>query len=435
MNFLLRSAWVPLLVCLALAFAYPYTQDRIEFEGGHPYDCNVYHQMAQQLADGAPLAAAKPFVYRLGMPYLAGRFFPDDVLHGFEVLGLAFGAALGAFLFALLRAYGLSRAMALWLVALFIANPYSPFRFSPYLPALVDSGALALLIGSFWIYKRSGDLDSRSTAVLMLFGCLGALIREIVIVVPLTFLGAHVIGALFMPEKRLFSKQTLLHATVVGATILAIIATRFMVGEAQGSYETLAQMKAAFARNRQFPEIWILCCLTAIGPLVFALFGSATNGAFWRYLRTHVEVPIYLLGMAILSLVAGNHTDRFVFWMLPGCLILLGQALEGAWLKLESARARWLFYAPLLAAQILAYRALVPFPPTDHETLSAPGQASLPLFQNYGEGVNLGQITVAFMTRENRIPLLIEFGILALYLTMVWAIFVGANRATALRSE
>lgn len=422
----LRSAWTPLILCVVLALTYTFTQERIEYEQGRPYDSAVYYQMANQVADGEPIATFKPFVYRLAVPFLVGKFFPEDVMHGYDVVGLVFGVLLVLCLFLLLRAYGLSRSMAGWLLALYIANPYSPFRYVPFLPVNVEPATFAFLLASFWVFKANPVLNAKTTALLVVLGCLGALVREVVLVVPLTFLGAHILRCMTSGEARLASKQTVYRVVILSCTIASLVATRYLVADAMGGYETISHMQASFARNRQFPEIILLCALTAIGPLLFVLLGSMGNRSLWRFLGKNLELPIFLVGMAFLSATAGNHTDRFVFWLLPGCLPILGWALHEGWLGLQTKRAKLLFYGPLLAAQLLVYRAFVSFPKTDHETLSQPGEATLPLFMNYGEGANLGQVTVAFMTRPNRIPLLIEFAILAVYLVAVWLIFKKA---------
>ncbi|MBL4769656.1 MAG: hypothetical protein JKY61_00565 [Planctomycetes bacterium] len=263
--------------------------------------------------------------------------------------------------------------------------------------------------------------------LLVVLGCLGALVREVVLVVPLTFLGAHLVRVVLPGETRIKSKQTLYHSLILLATISALVATRLIVKEDLGRYETLSHMRASFERNWHYPDILLLCSLTAVGPLWFVLAGSVRSRALWKFLGEHIELPIFLVGMAFLATVAGNHTDRFVFWLLPGLLPLLGHALSQGWVGLNGTKAKVLFYGPILVAQLLAYRAFVSFPATDHETLSNPGEASLPLFLNYGEGVNLGQVTVAFMTRANRIPLLIEFSVLAVYLLAVWLYFRNSN--------
>ncbi len=420
---IIRSAWTPLVLCVVLAFTYASTQDRIEYEGGHPYDSAVYFQMANQVAAGEGLATFRPFVHRLAVPFLVGKLYPEDVLHGFDVVGVAFGILLILFLFLFLLAYGLSRAMALWMVVLYIANPYSPFRYVLFNPANVEPAAFAFILASYWVFKKNPTLTTGSTAALIVLGCLGALVREVVLVVPLTFMGAHVVRIILRKDARLLSQQTLCLVSILLCTIGALVATRFMVAEATGPYGTFSQMRAALDRNWQFPEILVLCVFTAIGPLVFVIAASLGNRSLWKFLGANIELPIFLFGMALLSMVAGNHTDRFVFWLLPGLLPLLGHALDQDWARLPSKKAKVWFYAPIVVAQLLAYRAFVSFPPTDHETLSHPGEASLPLFLNYGEGVNLGQVTVAFMTRANRIPLLIEFAVLAVYLLAVLLYF------------
>lgn len=418
-------------MCVVLAFTYTFTQERIEYEAGRPYDSAVYYQMANQVAAGEPIATFKPFVYRLAVPFLVGKFFASDVMHGFDVVGIAFGVLLVLFLFLLLRAYGLSRAMAGWLVALYIANPYSPFRYVPYLPVNVEPAAFAFVLGSFWMFKAHPVLNVRTTAILILLGCLGALVREVVLVVPLTFLGAYLVRAVTCAETQLFSRQTLYRVVILLFTIGSLVATRYMVADAMGAYETFSHMEASFSRNRQFPEILLLCAMTAIGPLLFVVAGSLRNRSLWKFLGEQPELPIFLAGMAVLAVTAGNHTDRFVFWLLPGVLPILGWALREGWVCLSDRRAQVLFYGPILAAQLLAYRAFVSFPETATETLSQPGKAQWPLFMNYGEGVNLGQVTVAFMTRDNRIPLLIEFAILAAYLLVILLLFRKPTKESA----
>lgn len=420
-----------LFVCVALAVSYTTTQERTEYREGRPYDGETYWYQAQLVAADHPIRNWKPFCYRLGAPYVVGKLAkaaPEppaegpkpswdlrDPLDGFTLLGWVCAVLSAVLLYNILRRYGLGQTLCLGLVALYIAHPIGPFRFSPFFPAFSDPLAFVFFFGLFLTYKLDPKLSAGTTAVLCALGFVGAFVRETVLLVPLTFLGVHGWNAL-RGRTGCFTQRTLFHLLPIASIAIALFFTRLLVDEAMGEYTTLGHAQKIWNRNAQFPEILLLALFTALGPFVFWLLASLCRAPARGFLAQHPEIPIYLVGMLALAVTGGNHTDRFVYWMLVAVLPWFGFLLQERVAWPRTREVRWAFFGLLLVAQGLTYRIFHALPTQDLDSLNFPGEPGWYLLAPYGEGVTFGQTLAAFMTRENRLPLLGQFALLGLLL-------------------
>ncbi len=441
---------IALLVCLGLIAFYSKTQGRIQHQDGHPYDSNQYWGQAKMAREGAPLATHKPFVYRMGAPYMVGTYYrplatavekrlgkatekgpteafgrdPNDLLDGYTWMGFLSGCICLVLLFFILREYGLRAPIALGLVALYIANPHSPIRFSPFFPAFADPLAFVFFFGMFLAYKRHRTMTTGGTLVLCVLGFLGAFVRETILLVPLTFACAHLWRALDkgVSGSRLLSRSTFLHTLPIVSIAVALYMTRGMVDEAMGEYSPLGHAKQIWGRNWESPEILYLCFFMVLGPFVVWLLASLSKAPTYRFLSEHRELVLYCLGMTALSVSGGNHTDRFVFWILPGLLPWLGFLIQERVCWPRKRVIAGAFFGLLLVAQLLAYRTWSIIPTEDINSLSYPGTPQYRVLASYGEGVTFGQMNVAFMAKENRMPLVAQYTALTLLLISLLAL-------------
>src|SRR5262245_1928240 len=84
-RFNLAEVGIALLVCALAALIYGYSQDLIAYGDGYPYDASAYMKMAKEVSLGQDVAAEKPFVYRIALPYLVGTLFAGRLLDGFLI--------------------------------------------------------------------------------------------------------------------------------------------------------------------------------------------------------------------------------------------------------------------------------------------------------------------------------------------------------------
>jgi len=444
------------LVCMLLVVFYTSTQDRIEYRDGHPYDSETYWHQARLENQNQPLRNWKPFVYRMLAPYVVGKAYPplartvdhwtaprgdqansmpplldpEDLLTGFTLLGFASGCLHLVLLFLFLRQYRLSSPIVLGLLLLYIASPLGPFRFSPYFPAFADPLAFVFFFALLWLYKRDPNLRPGTTAALCLLGFFGSFAREIVLLVPLTFLGAHGVRVL-RGEARLFGSTSWMHLLPLASIALGLYMTRHLVVEAMGTYSTWGHAQQIWQRNAQFPEVFLVCWFLVLGPFVVWLALGLRERAARGFLARNPELPLYILGMSALAISAGNHTDRFMFWILPGLLPWLGFYLQA---RVAWPRARWAqvgFFGVLCVVQIVTYRAWLPIPNGNFDSLNYPGTPKHLWLAPFGEPSSFGQTQVAFMEHWSRVRLLLQYAFVASLLAGIWAL----DRLLARRHE
>jgi hypothetical protein len=408
-----------LLFMLCIAMLYACTQGPITFSNGHPYDAQAYFQMANQVALGEPMSTVKPFVFRVALPYLAGKLYPHEILLGFKTLNLVFGVLTLGMLFSLLTAFMRNRLVILFVCLLWIINPHAPFRFVPFFPAFTDSPALFFIVAILFIQQKVESNSLGKLVLLSLLTFVGVLFREIVLVATLSVVCAEMVGsngvrAAFRQLK--ISWRTIHGLLPVAAGIIGILVTHRMV-LGVGTYTFMATIFEILNHHAKNPQIIVLAFLMAYGPIV-ALIWADSGKASISTLTRHPELIAYLVLMFILVLIGGYHTDRFWYWTFPAVLPLLGQSVE----RLIAVNS-WRQWVPLmmlcLVAQGLAFRVFGLIPDSVFDAIANPGTPQWWILAPYGDGTNFAQLNASFMGAASSWTVLTEYFIV---LTLIYVL-------------
>jgi len=308
------------------------------------WDAVQYYQVAGQLAaDRAPSAEA-PYVYRLGLPWIAARFWPANPARGFFLVNVFCGLA-AAPLLALWLRRGIARAwVRLLMVALFAASWHGPIRYVHFNSGYVDPpfvvGVLAALLIAHGHERRAG---ARAVAALTALTMAVTAMRETMVMVPASLLAA---GNPFGRGGTLagaMARVQWIWLLPLAAGAATIAATHAIVD----ADTTRSFTAAALQWIRKPPTAYVLAWFTAYGPalalLVFDWRGVARDLAEWQDLATFAGL------CAVLAYFGGSDTERFVFWAMPVVYLLMGRAIE---------RHPGVVRAPAIAAVLVAAQAV-----------------------------------------------------------------------------
>ena len=415
------------LVILAIIY-YGITQPPISLDEGHPYDAQVYYNMASQVAAGEPVSELRPFTYRVGSPWLVGTFFPEDLNAGFRLINLLFGFLTLPLLFLYLRRHLVADATVLLLLLfLYVTNPNAPFRFAHYIAAYSDPPALFFVLSLLVLADRVRELDWKWSLAVTAIGVAGTLFREITLCGVLVFVYAQCFRLRAgLPFVELLSRRKLVLCL---PPLLASIATVVVLHagiEGAGAYRYGTQMQGVIVQLLQQPSIYLLAWLTAFGciPIVLLL---GMNRDLGRFLAERQSVAVFLFGSLLLSLTAGFHTDRILFWSYPAILLLFGHFLQSHPVMRAGLGGKLLFFFPVALVQVLAYRMWLPIPDDPDAGLFSPGLPERVLFAPFGDS-SLGHTYASAMLPETRLLMLSQFALLAIYLGSV--LFLTRHRQT-----
>ncbi|MGC2063101.1 MAG: hypothetical protein WA610_08985 [Thermodesulfovibrionales bacterium] len=402
---------VAALVLLIVAALYTVTQDRVLWYDGHPYDSDEYYRMALQVAAGSTISVGKPFGYRVAAPTIVGRFFPDNIMAGFLGLNLFFGLAILVITALLFYRCFRSHWTIVISLALLIANPHGPVRFTKFFPVFTDAGALFFIIAILYV-----GISLRPTPwiVVSILGFVGVFFREIVLIAPLSLL----FGSLWRVFKDHEGAGVSLRLVSPVLSAAAGIGVTHLLVQPLGEYTFSSHALFSLTRHIQHPSILLAAPLTVYGPVILLLLIRArqTTAFFTR----HPELACYACLIGMLAVFGGTHTDRFFFWAFPALLPAVGVVTE-EWIRERGWSIRIaVLLIPLVLAQVLAFRAFHQLPNSNFNSLDNPGRPGLVLFAPYGEGLTLAQMHAAFMSAMQRRIVLIEYGSL-----LVWLLLAG----------
>src|ERR1700730_16740336 len=268
LRFHLVDAGFVLLVCGLVAAVYGFTQDRIADGDGYPYDASSYMQMAKEVSGNRAIAAEKPFVYRIALPYLVGIFFPDRLLDGFRVLNLTFGAITLCILYAFLRRFTANNAVILAVSLVFVANPNGPFRFTYFSRAMTDTPPLLIMLSILYINTRWQRACWPKALTMSALSLLGVLFREIVLITPVALACAAFFACgTAKGEKREPCRYFIpLSIAPVAAGLVGLYLTHAWV-QSPGEYTFFDHLLSSLNRNLRAPTIYFLSVFTSYGPL------------------------------------------------------------------------------------------------------------------------------------------------------------------------
>ena len=403
-----------LLAVIATLFYYGISQQTISIENGHPYDSQVYFNMAKQVAAGLPVSELRPFTYRIGLPYIVGSLFPDNIAMGFTLLNLSFAFLTAMVLFLFARSFDLSRVTSLFIVLCFVCAPQSPARFTHFIPAYTDPSALFFIMFFLYLLRITSQISFRGSLLISLIALLGVLFRELSICGVLIFVFGKCFrlqGSLPFLSVRSWSQLGICLIPLAVSCVAIILVHQFVDGT--GDYAYIRQMGAVFSGLIRRPDVFVLSWFTSFGviPLILLVFARRP---LMDFLARHQFVGVYLFGCVLLALLTGFHTDRIVFWSFPAVLLLFGVVIEARPFDDHSSRLKLAFYAPLIFGQVLAWRAWLPIPDDPGAELFNPGAPPVLLFSAYGD-VSLGHIYASTLPLESRLMMLGQYLALGLY--------------------
>jgi len=397
---------IGLLVCLIFAVPYGVTQERIRYHDGHPYDAEAYVQMAGQVARHEPLSTWKPYVYRVGLPWLVGILFPNDPMDGFRIVNVVAGALTLCVLWAFLMSFAPGPAMAITFF-LFVANPNGPLRFSHFYPGFTDPPALLCILLIFFVHRRWPGVAPGTIVATSVLTLGGVMFRDMVLAAPAAlWAAAWSDGRSSRDGLRLRLRALLspwLLPIVVGVAGIALThASVTPIGDYASLAGAMDSIQRNLSRHLQLPLAPFVC----YGPILVLLVPYWR--AAWTTLAGHRDLLVYLMLVAVLTLVGGLHTDRFVHWSFPVVLPLLAVAIGRLISERPSVYSTALI-GSIVVAQVLAFRILGTIPNGTYDALVCPGRPSLWLFGPYGDDVNFAQMYAAYMDGWSRLILLSEY--------------------------
>lgn len=299
------------------------------------WDADEYFRMAQQMAAGTLPTRAAPYVYRVGVPWLVSVVSPDNILRGFFVLNYLASAIATVLLTSLFRRLGVPLWARLTTVGLFLGSWIAPARFISYLPVSVDPVALAFLIGGLLLAERvQRRRDRTDIAWFCLLCAVGALVREVMLVVP-----AAVVAGEWLRERDLRRLYPLL--LPVASALVVFLTLRLVVSPRNEFSFAVAALEEV---RRKAIWMWPLAWFATFGPvLVLAIYD-------WRGARdlfaSRPHLMFYLAAMALLAAIGGSDTERLLVWTAPVVYLLIARAL--------AARREAIRNSGLLATLILA---------------------------------------------------------------------------------
>jgi hypothetical protein len=269
-------------------------------------------KMARQASQGEPFVEETPFVYRIALPYLVGHLFPSNLLYGFWILNLTAAAITLVVLLAFLLRFTKNRAVILITLLLFVSNPLAPFRFTYFLPALVDPPVLLIMLTILCIHRYLPRITIGKALIVGMLSLLGTLFREIALIAPLSLLYASCVESRIWDQTqwRTALRPVLLSIAAVVAGLLGLL---IAYGSATPSGAFPATYSDTIKRNFFNPSIFALSAFTSFGAIGALLLVQARS-LFRNYLRPNVDLLAFLLLILLSQFIGGLHTDRHLYW-------------------------------------------------------------------------------------------------------------------------
>jgi hypothetical protein len=360
-----RVLWLAVLFILVFlqVSVYARFQPQIAMGEGRGDDGVYYGRMAEQFARGESPKADAPFVYRIGVPWLASRLSLLTTLsidESFQMINMVTFFLLIAVIYLLAQRFCSPPYAALTCI-LYNLPYYNYARLIYFYPVHVDTlwfifvlCALLLMISP----RRSpGTLIG-----LCLLSALAILIRENAIVIPLTFLLS------LYPIRRYFSLERLLGVSVLrtdretpsrggrdavwglailGCSLLAVVFTR-LIGQPTGTYS----FGSAILDSVQINTVWHIVVALAMafgGPLLGVLLMKRQLA--FSVFSAFPEFTVYVGLSLVLGYIGGVDTVRFFSWSAPVVLTVIVMGLESIVAearRIRQAPAKFLYYGLVL---------------------------------------------------------------------------------------
>ena len=351
-------------------------QKPITYDAGLAWERD-YYLVAAEFAGLGPIAAQAPFVYRLGTPWIVSRISPGNLVHGFKVLNIT-----ASFVASLLLLFWLGGFLEDWkirvlLVTLFLIQWDAPPRIVYHRPVHCDTMYFVfVLVGLLAIRRYRAHPSHLLLGGLVVLSFVGAMFREIVMIVPVCFLAIHQPFACVGPpgDREIRVRMPPLRhwlPLLAGASGFLLAHS---VAHSTNDYSFLATIldflytKPALG----YLQAWFL----AYGPVLFIIIYD------WRkaraYLAENQHFLLFLATGAWLGFFGGTDTERLLYWSMPCMYILLGRAIGHH----RPVLTRWPVALTFILGQAMTSRVLWTTPdyPTDYPH-------TFPILQQFGSHV------------------------------------------------
>lgn len=335
-------AIVLLVLLTAQLFVYSREQPQIAIGNGRGDDGITYGKVADAfLADERPVGDA-PFVYRIGVPWLASivsRSVHTPIDESFRLINIIALYILALLMYRLALRF-CAPVFASFVCALYMLPFYGNARLVYFYPVLVDTPWMVLLVLSLIIMTRDA-LSVWSVVALSIISFCATLMRETGVLIPFTFLlSLYPVRRLFsvevfvgrlpepiMSERGVSTPRLLIYGLIpLSAALLGIVLSRQAV-MAIGTYSFLsAALESARANN-----LWHLTIsvFLAFGGPMLALLVIKPEVASDQ-LRATPQCLVLLALIVIVSYFGGVNTVRFLSWASPVVLLLVCRSLQVA---------------------------------------------------------------------------------------------------------
>jgi hypothetical protein len=327
------------------------------------WDSDEYYWMTYNFATGQPIRASAPWVYRVGVPWLASipsRFllrggYPYYTLaYPYYAINAAAALATVWLLIVWLRRFVESPAVRLVVVALFVAAWHGPVRFLYFYPMYVDPPfILFLLVGLLLIDLTRERPIAYAALLLTVVAVAGTLCRESMILIPLTFIVARSPWASPGRAARSFGDTVCLLVPLAAALLTLQFTHRITAPKA--SYSTVDGVLTVVRQKPVFT--WVLAWFITFGPAVVAVIGFDWRRAV-DWLRDRPELAFYMTACGVVGFIGGTDTERLLFWALPVVYVLTARAME----RHQAVLSGGALAAMLVLSQVVSARLLWPIP-------------------------------------------------------------------------
>lgn len=303
------------MLALAAVTISSLTQSSLLSEGGLGWDGAQYAQLTSQCWR-EPMRALEPFVYRIGAPCIAA-LIPAPPKAALLIVNVAASVLLLFMMAAWLRRW-VTAAILPWLLTAFAFHWLTPLRYSWWYPTYVDPPAMCVMTAALLVSNRAAPFILLCTA--------GALFRETMLLVPAAFVAGRLLSLTSwcrrfswrdtIGDRRLQSSAAALVGSLAGSTVTHALVT-------PGSDYWMLDSALHWAYTKPMPS-YPLAWFVAYGPMLALPLVHWQPVAKW--FRDAPEYAVLLAGVAILGLVGGSDTERFLLWGTPVVLVMIGLA-------------------------------------------------------------------------------------------------------------
>lgn len=329
-------------------------QPQISYNDGLGWDGVKYTKIADDFIDGETVSTKAPFVYRIGVPFLASIFSPNDTTTGFLIINWLFSILNAVLLALLLTRFTNKKWIVYFLTLLFITQWHNFFRFGSFYPVQVDALAITIILSSLFVLLKDG-ISKRDIAAISVLTLVGIFVREIAVVPALLLLlKSFGVSAFDIKASKANwkSKRRLVRTGVFIPLLVFLVVTFFIriIVEPTNSYKFYNAAIGGLYTKSFFTYLhsWVV----SYGAVLFIpiLFRNEAK----QFIKSNPVMSNFLLIVIVLSFVGGADTERLAYWGFPVVYAMIAYVID----KSKMEQSYKLLFALIIIAQFFAQRLL-----------------------------------------------------------------------------